>query len=187
MLTTGKVANVKTLGERARYARLRLGLNQIDIDKRLGKKPGYLTRIESGERLSPRVDSMKALAAALEVDMLWLVSGEGPAPRPVGTLQAEPDCLSLVPRGTNFDRMLPSLRVVLERDMIPTKYRDQIPALVAMKFKDGHLMTEEAFVAMAERLHNLTENPPPAPTEPEHDPVEEKRRQNAAKAAKRRR
>lgn len=53
-----------------------------EVDKLLGKgsSVGYTSRIESGDRPSPRPASLEALASALNVSVEWLVSGRNPPP-----------------------------------------------------------------------------------------------------------
>lgn len=64
------------LAERARVARLALGLSVRATDRRAGSGEGVLKRIEQGGMPTP--DTVEALAKALGVSPAWLAFGEGP-------------------------------------------------------------------------------------------------------------
>jgi transcriptional regulator with XRE-family HTH domain len=96
-----KLTGVKTIADRTKEARERLGWTQPELAKRAGVAPGTIGNIEAGTRKNPR--ELLAIAAALGVNPQWLKSGEGPE----GASQA---AQSIQPAQT-----MPTLALALER------------------------------------------------------------------------
>lgn len=68
------------LGKRWRLARERAGLTMNKLDDLIGQG-GYSTRIEAGDRADPRARVVAKAAKALNVNLEWLATGEGPMER----------------------------------------------------------------------------------------------------------
>jgi transcriptional regulator with XRE-family HTH domain len=66
-----------TVGQRVKAAREAAGLGLNELDARIDSKSGYTSRIESGDRLSPRLEKLRLIAEATGVDPGWLITGEG--------------------------------------------------------------------------------------------------------------
>lgn len=64
-----------TLANRLRYARELAGLSQSALARAVGLRPQAIQSIEAGKVMQPR--QMSALAAALQVNLGWLATGEG--------------------------------------------------------------------------------------------------------------
>lgn len=69
-----------TFGDRMALAREASGLSQAQLAGRLGVKPQTLANWEE-DRSAPRANRMQMLAGLLNVSMVWLLSGQGAAPR----------------------------------------------------------------------------------------------------------
>jgi transcriptional regulator with XRE-family HTH domain len=69
-----------TLGQRLRAARLARGLTQAQLATIVTVNVSYLGRLESDTYRKPNFVLLGALAAALEVDALWLLGGPPDAP-----------------------------------------------------------------------------------------------------------
>ncbi len=63
------------LAERLREARERLGLSARALDEKADITAGHTALIESGRREHPAVETVRKLAAALDVSLDWLVTG----------------------------------------------------------------------------------------------------------------
>lgn len=80
-----------TMAERLREAREAQGLSARALDARAGITVGHTALIESGQRVSPAMETVRKLAVALGVSLDWLVtarateSGEHPAVDVAGT------------------------------------------------------------------------------------------------------
>jgi transcriptional regulator with XRE-family HTH domain len=77
----------ETLGERIRKERLRYGMSQVELARRIGISKTAMNQIESGETEDPRVSRLRAIADILGVSMDYLAGrqeedGTPPAPRP---------------------------------------------------------------------------------------------------------
>lgn len=66
------------LGERIKEARLARGLSTNGANELCGFAGGYLSRVGRGERESPRGTTIELIAAALNVNAHWLLTGSGP-------------------------------------------------------------------------------------------------------------
>ena len=66
----------QTVGQRVRLARTARGYGVNELDRLLGSKQGYVSRLEGSER-EPRADTLRKLAQALGVSVEWLATGEG--------------------------------------------------------------------------------------------------------------
>lgn len=66
-----------TLGSRIAVARKRLGMTQGELAAKEGCG-GHAPRIAEleGDKVNPQIDRVRALAAALEVDVAWLITGD---------------------------------------------------------------------------------------------------------------
>ena len=86
------------IGQRIRYYRQQLGLNQTALARRANVNQGFLSAIEQGKR-KPSPSSIKAIAIALEVPPAVLI-GEGTdhdTPQPLDTRQLP--LLGTIPAG----------------------------------------------------------------------------------------
>ncbi len=68
--------NVGSFGWRLRSARARAGLARPEPAEMVGFSYMSIERYETGKR-SPTLDKTRSLAAALDVSLAWLVTGEG--------------------------------------------------------------------------------------------------------------
>lgn len=66
----------QTVGQRVRVARMARGCGVNELDRLIGSKQGYVSRLESSDR-EPRADTLRKLAQALGVSVEWLATGEG--------------------------------------------------------------------------------------------------------------
>ena len=66
---------MQTMSERLRWARVKRGLTCIALDAAAGLASGHTAMIESGRREDPSGSTCSKLAAALEVDVAWLLNG----------------------------------------------------------------------------------------------------------------
>lgn len=76
----GNMGKQATLGDRLRVARESAGLGCNELERVAGLK-SCVSRIERGERMAPRYDTVTALAHALGIRAEWLATGEGPMRR----------------------------------------------------------------------------------------------------------
>ena len=63
----------QTLGDRIRAARLRYGMSQAELARRLDVSPTTMNSIEAGRTLDPGVLKVKEIARILRVNMNYLV------------------------------------------------------------------------------------------------------------------
>lgn len=70
--------DTRTLGERLRWGRHRLGLSQEALARDLNVSKNAVARWEGGES-EPKLANAKALAKRLGVRIEWLIDGEGTA------------------------------------------------------------------------------------------------------------
>ena len=66
----------ETIGQRIRRARLRKGTTQAELGALVGMRRFYVSDLERGMRPTPRADTIRRLAEALDVEELWLAYGE---------------------------------------------------------------------------------------------------------------
>lgn len=69
----------KSLAERVRFTRTRLGMTQVELAKRAGISQPTLSSIERGGTARLQDSTILGLASALEVNPQWLHSGVGTA------------------------------------------------------------------------------------------------------------
>ncbi len=69
-----------TFGDRVAGAREQAGMNQSELARRLGVKLKTLKSWED-DFTEPRSNKLSMMAGMLNVSLLWLISGEGDAPR----------------------------------------------------------------------------------------------------------
>jgi len=67
------------IGQRIQKRRIELGLTQKELGKRAGLTAGYLSRLEN-DLISPSLDSLQAIATALEVPMFYFLDSTPPIP-----------------------------------------------------------------------------------------------------------
>jgi len=77
-----------TIGQRLRAARDAARLTQDAVDRAAGVPATTTSKIERGERGSPRIGTLESLASAVGASVAWLITGEGEAPPGVA---AEPE------------------------------------------------------------------------------------------------
>jgi len=63
----------QTLGERIRAARIRYGMSQAELARRLDVSPTTMNSIEAGRTMDPGVLKVKEIARILRVSMDYLV------------------------------------------------------------------------------------------------------------------
>jgi transcriptional regulator with XRE-family HTH domain len=73
-------ADLVTVGRRIRHFRTARGLTLDQLGAKVSAAPSQLSLVENGRR-EPKLSLLRALAAALEVDLSELVSDEAPDPR----------------------------------------------------------------------------------------------------------
>ena len=66
------------LGERIREARAAKGLSQRELAVKAGVSAGQIGHLEKGSRDNPERETSVAIAAALEVGVEWLLTGNNP-------------------------------------------------------------------------------------------------------------
>jgi hypothetical protein len=69
---------VTTFGDRLKAARAARKVGANELGRAIGQGPGYVSKLEKGERGSPTADNAAKLAAALRVRLDWLTTGKGP-------------------------------------------------------------------------------------------------------------
>jgi transcriptional regulator with XRE-family HTH domain len=72
--------DIATLGDRLTLARETAGLELNQLAQRIGVRPQTLRNWEE-DRAEPRANRVQMLAGMLDVSLVWLISGLGPAPR----------------------------------------------------------------------------------------------------------
>ncbi len=72
-----------TFGDRLALAREAAGIGQPELAHRMGVKLEMLRNWEE-DRAEPRANRLQMLAGMLNVSMVWLMSGQGAAPRAAG-------------------------------------------------------------------------------------------------------
>ncbi len=70
----------QTIGRRLRVIRIEKGLSQGDIEKQTGLLRSYLSRVENGHTV-PSLDTLRKIAATLDVSLAELLDPESKAPR----------------------------------------------------------------------------------------------------------
>jgi transcriptional regulator with XRE-family HTH domain len=75
----------ETLGERIRKERLRYGMSQVELARRVGISKTAMNQIEMGETTDPRVSRLRAIADILGVSMDYLAGrqDEDGTPTPI--------------------------------------------------------------------------------------------------------
>ncbi len=68
---------LRTLPERIRWLREKLGLSISEFARSCGFSPGYLSRLEAGKRTKPSAEFQDALLVRFNVDRFWLLTGSG--------------------------------------------------------------------------------------------------------------
>lgn len=108
------------IGQRIRYYRLRLGLNQTQLARRANVNQGFLSEIERGRR-RPSPSSLRAIAVALEVAPAVLIGDglEHDTPQPLDTRDLP--LFGAIPAGPPAEtqeqlEMFPVLRHLWARD-----------------------------------------------------------------------
>jgi len=71
-----------TFQERVKTARLLEGLSQVQLAQRMARPHRTICRWENGG--TPTPSAAASLARALRVNLLWLLTGEGPKDAPTG-------------------------------------------------------------------------------------------------------
>lgn len=72
----GKLASM-TMGQRIRAARERLGLGVNELDRAIGTRSGYVSRLEADEFGSVGSDKLARISSVLKVSLDWIVLGRG--------------------------------------------------------------------------------------------------------------
>jgi transcriptional regulator with XRE-family HTH domain len=66
-----------TLGQRVREARTLRGMGANELDRAIGSKPGYISRVEDDYYASVGSEKLAKIAEVLRVSIDWLVLGRG--------------------------------------------------------------------------------------------------------------
>jgi len=110
------------IGQRIRYYRQKLGMNQTTLARKAKVNQGFLSEIERGRR-NPSPSSLKAIALALDVPPAVLI-GPGPdhdSPQPLDT--RELPLLGAIPAGPPADSQeQPEMFPVLRHLWSPDRY-----------------------------------------------------------------
>lgn len=69
---------MKTLGERVRFARQRVGKNQTDFADAIGVGKAAMSKIESGQTKTLNLDTALGIQKLTGVSAAWLRTGKGP-------------------------------------------------------------------------------------------------------------
>jgi transcriptional regulator with XRE-family HTH domain len=69
-----------TFGALVRYLRIERGMLLADLAKEAGISPGYISRIENGQRYPTRAETVKRIALSLDTDAdeLFLLANQVP-------------------------------------------------------------------------------------------------------------
>jgi transcriptional regulator with XRE-family HTH domain len=73
----------ETLGTRIRITRLRYGMSQIELARRIGISKTAMNQIETGETIDPRLSRVRAIADILGVSMDYLAGRTDEAATPL--------------------------------------------------------------------------------------------------------
>lgn len=73
----GPAAMGLTLGQRVKEARELRGIRVNDLDRAIGSRPGYVSRLEDGAFTSVGSEKLRQIAEVLRVSLDWLVLGHG--------------------------------------------------------------------------------------------------------------
>lgn len=76
-MASKRVQDDAGLGERISQALRLRRLSQGQVEKLAGLADAYLTKLISGDRLNPGMQTVVAVARALQVPLVWLATGEG--------------------------------------------------------------------------------------------------------------
>jgi transcriptional regulator with XRE-family HTH domain len=71
-------AGLASVGELLRRYRKQQHLTQKQLGKKLGSDPSYVARVETGRIKSPGLDSLRRIAAVLELPLSALTGEQGP-------------------------------------------------------------------------------------------------------------
>jgi transcriptional regulator with XRE-family HTH domain len=63
----------ETLGQRVRYARLKYGMSQAELARRIAISPQGLNMIEKGKSLDPACSRIRAIARTLRISTDYLL------------------------------------------------------------------------------------------------------------------
>lgn len=77
-----------TLGRRVREARELRGLGVNDLDRAIGSRPGYVSRLEADEFASVGSEKLRQIAEVLRVSLDWIVLGHGTLEQATGLEEA---------------------------------------------------------------------------------------------------
>ena len=73
---------IMPIGERLKALRIARGMTQLELAQATGLSLSIIAQLEQGETANPRLNTVKALARALEVSLLELAeNGDEPPPR----------------------------------------------------------------------------------------------------------
>lgn len=78
-----------TVGQRIKSMRGKKHMSQRKLAQAVGMSQPSLSDIEAGNTNAPNAAHLLRIAAALEVDPLWLMTGEGGADKPASATDAE--------------------------------------------------------------------------------------------------
>lgn len=73
------------LAQRMKACREQIGWSQVALARRTGLETTLIWRIESGTTSNPRIESVKAIARALQVSLDWLTGMYDDTPVGAGT------------------------------------------------------------------------------------------------------
>ena len=93
------------LGERVRSARMKAGLSQSALARRLGIRPSAINHIEAGRTKALKAETLVALANELAVSAQWLEHGRGSPTPEVELDQRELEAIAVFRRMTSANRL----------------------------------------------------------------------------------
>jgi transcriptional regulator with XRE-family HTH domain len=125
MQVGGLITSVKTIQERATWARERLGLTQKEVAELSGVSQGTIGNLESGARKNPR--ELLTIARALKVRPDWLKYGTLPIEEPGNEA---PPSVGGYPKGVQVVTTW-KLVPLLPWDMVSEMYRNNTDSEVA--------------------------------------------------------
>jgi transcriptional regulator with XRE-family HTH domain len=134
------------LGVRIKAARRECGLTQLQLGKAVGIKQSSVSQLERGDTMAPKGTTILDIAAVLQVNAQWLMTGKGPRD-PVEGLT--PEAIALA---ADWQRLNPQNRERIAQYIRHQARADQLIPDVTLK---GQLPAEEAA-----RLRNLAADQP---------------------------
>jgi transcriptional regulator with XRE-family HTH domain len=77
------------IGNRIKMARIAAGLNQSELARRIGISRSSMSSLESGESKAPKASTLLKIAAVLDANAHWLLTGQGDPKTPSASSDAD--------------------------------------------------------------------------------------------------